>query len=138
VAQDQPCSDFVVLVVEDEPDLRDVLVRLIRDVLGYRVLSAWCATHALEVIDSGVHVDLVFSDVVMPGESGLTLAKEVHRRVADLPVVLATGYPDVVDRVLSAGALALMKPVSLDRLEAVLTEQLHSRHRNTTPGQLSL
>ena len=79
---------------------------------------------ALNVIDSGVQVDLVFADVVMPEMDGMTLALLIGRRLASLPVVLATGRPDVVDSVTERGGIALLKPYSLERLEAVFTEQL--------------
>jgi len=79
---------------------------------------------ALNVIDSGVQVDLVFADVVMPEMDGMTLAFLIGRRLASLPVVLATGRSDVVDSVTERGGIALPKPYSIERLEAVFTEQL--------------
>jgi len=79
---------------------------------------------ALNVIDSGVQVDLVFADVVMPEMDGMTLAFLIGRRLASLPVVLATGRSDVVDSVTERGGIALLKPYSIERLEAVFTEQL--------------
>ena len=127
MAEDQSRSGSVVLVVEDDPESREVLVQLIGEALGYRVLSASCADDALRILDSGAHVDLIFSDIVMPGKDGLTLTQEVRRRAPHLPVLLATGYLEVVDSVITGGGLALLKPYSLARLEAVLTEQLYER-----------
>ena len=90
---------------------------------------------ALNVIDSGVQVDLVFADVVMPEMDGMTLAFLIGRRLASLPVVLATGRPDVVDSVTERGGIALLKPYSLERLEAVFTEQLCMQHPVVQPGR---
>src|SRR5437867_4430515 len=76
------------------------------------------------MIDAGAPIDLVFSDVVMPGQDGLTLARQVETRRPSLPVVLATGRPDVVDSVIERGGVALLKPYTIERLEAVFSEQL--------------
>ena len=59
--------------------------------LGCRVVSASSGDEALAKLE-GETVDLLFSDVVMPGMSGIELAKTVKERHPDLPVVLATGY----------------------------------------------
>ena len=79
---------------------------------------------ALRVIDTGLRVDLVFADVVMPEMDGVTLSHLIGKRRPGLPVVLATGRPDVVDSVTERGGIALLKPYSLERLQAVLNEQL--------------
>jgi DNA-binding NtrC family response regulator len=68
----------------------------------------------------------VLSDVVMPGTSGVALARMARERRPGLPVVLATGFPDAVDAVAESGAISLIKPYSIPRLEAVLAEQLHA------------
>jgi DNA-binding NtrC family response regulator len=60
----------------------------------------------------------------MPKTSGIALARIVRERTPALPVILATGYPDAIDTVTESGAIPLIKPYSLDRLEAVLAEQL--------------
>jgi DNA-binding NtrC family response regulator len=88
------------------------------------VLTASSGEEALRVIDSGLHVDLVFSDVAMPEMDGVSLAFLIGRRLPGLPVMLATGYPDVVDSVTDRGGIALLKPFSRERLEAVLNEHL--------------
>jgi deaminated glutathione amidase len=115
---------FVVLVVDDDADGRDMAARVVES-LGSSVLVASSAEEALAILDSGAHVDVVFSDVVMPHSSGVTLASVVRERRPGMPVVLATGYPDAVDAVTESGAIPLIKPYSISRLEAVLAEQLH-------------
>ena len=125
---EQPLRGNVILIVEDDAETLKALAQLIASGLGCRVLTASSGYEALGVIDSGVQVDLVFADVVMPEMDGMTLALLIGRRLASLPVVLATGRPDVVDSVTERGGIALLKPYSLERLEAVLTEQLCVQH----------
>jgi CheY-like chemotaxis protein len=120
--QDQMPRGFVVLVVDDDAETVTLLAQLIADAFGCRVLEATSGEEALRIVDSGV--DLVFADVVMPKKDGLTLAHLLRRRTPDLPVVLVTGRPDVVDWVIENAGIALLKPYSIERLAAVLSEQL--------------
>jgi len=124
MAQHHPLHGFVVLVVDDDADTLDALAKVLGEVFDCRVLSALSADEALHMIDSGSHIDLVFSDVVMPGKDGMTLFQQVHRRLPNLPVVLGTGRNDVVELVNKGGWVALLKPYSIDGLEAVFCEQL--------------
>jgi CheY-like chemotaxis protein len=81
-----------VLVCEDDDALRVYAVELLSD-LGYSVLAAPNAAAALEIIDRGHDVDLLFTDVVMPGGmNGRQLADEVLRRRPGLKVLFTTGY----------------------------------------------
>jgi len=132
VESEQPLRGNVVLVVDDDVDTATALAQLITDGLGCRVLTALSGDEALRVIDSGLHVDLVFADVVMPEMDGVTLAHLIGRRLATLPVVLATGRPDVVDSVTERGGIALLKPYSLERLEAVFIEHMVDAPRPTS------
>jgi CheY-like chemotaxis protein len=116
--------EFVVLVVDDDLDSLATAAYAI-EALGCSVLRATSRDEALAILDSGAHVDLLFSDVVMPSGSGLELAHDVRQRRSSLPIVLATGYATIVDAVAAAGAIPLIKPYSMDRLEAVLCEHLH-------------
>lgn len=113
---------YVVLVVDDDHDNLELSAQVVRS-LGCEVLTASSGGEALAVLDSGAHVDLVFSDVVMPRESGLTLARAARER--GLPVVLGTGYPDAADEGTDRGVISLIKPYSIQRLEAVFAELLH-------------
>lgn len=119
-----PLRGFVVLVVDDDADSLS-LSRAVVESFGCSVLSATSTDEALAILDSGAHVDLVFSDVVMPKSSGLALARLARERRPGLPVVLATGFADAVDAVTENGAISLIKPYSVPRLAAVFAEQLH-------------
>ena len=81
-----------ILVVEDDEALRVYAVESLND-LGYSVLAAANAASALEMIDRGHKVDLLFTDVVMPGgTNGRQLADEVMRRRPGIKVLFTTGY----------------------------------------------
>jgi PAS domain S-box-containing protein len=82
----------VVLVVEDDNDVRAVARSLLEN-LGYSVLEAENGSEALKLIDGGERVDLVFTDVIMPGEmNGIDLVHELKVRHAAIPVLLTSGY----------------------------------------------
>ncbi len=84
-----------VLVVEDEQTVRRVLVRVLCDA-GYQVLEAADGAQALE-LEAGLRggrLDLLLSDVVMPGQTGPELAVELRRRRPDLKVLFVTGYSE--------------------------------------------
>jgi CheY-like chemotaxis protein len=81
------------LIVEDEADVLDIAVQIFES-LGYDVISATNAREALDVLRQDVTIDVLFSDVVMPGDrNGVELAHEAKRMRPGLKVLLASGYP---------------------------------------------
>ncbi|MFC7664450.1 response regulator [Methylorubrum suomiense] len=66
---------------------------MLRD-YGYGTLLARHGREALEILDDHPEIDLLFSDLIMPGMDGLTLAREARRRRPSLRVLLATGYAE--------------------------------------------
>jgi len=84
-----------VLVVDDEPDLREVIAEGLRAV-GFRVSCANDASDARQAIDQGDLIDVAIIDVVMPGELGGSLAEHVHS--LGVPIVLISGNPDAMDQ----------------------------------------
>ena len=83
-----------VLVVEDDEAVRITVVEMLTQ-LGYRVLKAPDASAALHVIDSGVPIDLLFTDVVMPGPlRSPELAKKAKERLPELAVLFTSGYTE--------------------------------------------
>ncbi len=125
-----------ILVVDDEPSL----LALARDVLsqqGYQVLCGESGNEALSLLRSNT-VDLVISDVIMPGMNGYQLADKIRAEFPALQILIVSGFDeashvDEVDRELRAGALA--KPYSsrdlLERVRYLLsetTDNIASRH----------
>jgi signal transduction histidine kinase len=85
-------SGQVVLVVEDNPRVRKLSIERIRD-LGYRTEEAESGDAAYEMLRGGLHVDLVFSDLVMPGKlNGFDLAERVNAEFPGVKVLLTSGY----------------------------------------------
>lgn len=81
-----------VLLVDDEPDVLDMAVHLFRN-MGYDVLSANNAEEALSLLERVPDIGVLFTDVVMPGMSGLELGAVARQLVPDIQVILASGYP---------------------------------------------
>ncbi|SNS34664.1 PAS domain S-box-containing protein [Noviherbaspirillum humi] len=83
-----------ILLVEDSDDVRQVAESTLLS-LGFRVLSAASGEQALDMLDRAQRIDLLFTDLVMPGGmNGLVLAEKVRKRLPDVPVLLTTGYMD--------------------------------------------
>jgi PAS domain S-box-containing protein len=82
-----------VLIVEDEPDVLEMAIQIFES-LGYDVLSASNARAALDVLKQEEQIDVLFSDIVMPGGmNGVELAQEARRMRPALKLLLASGYP---------------------------------------------
>jgi CheY-like chemotaxis protein len=113
----------VILVVDDEPAVNHVVTRYLTH-LGYRALGATSAQEALaRVRRAEPRIDLVLSDVVMPGMDGTELAAELLSRVPGPSVILMTGQlPPEVERLSIGGQIVrvLRKPLNLDELQQVL------------------
>ncbi len=94
-ARSMPEGSESILVVDDESAVRD-LVRDTLQPLGYRVLEASSGKEALSLLrESGEEVDLVLTDLNMPGMSGREFAEELSRREKSPPVLFMSGYPDM-------------------------------------------
>jgi signal transduction histidine kinase len=119
-----------ILVVEDEADVRSYLVETLRD-LNYRVHEAPDGAAALALYDSDpFRVDLLLTDIVMPGMNGRQLAAELRSRLSLLKVLFITGYSgDAVTRQgrLDPGVSLLQKPLTQAILAAKIRDML-DRH----------
>jgi CheY-like chemotaxis protein len=80
-----------VLVVEDNDDVRAYSAMVLSE-LGYGVLEATDADRALAILDGKERVDLLFTDVVLPGKTGRVLADIARQTPPNLPVLYTTGY----------------------------------------------
>jgi nitrogen-specific signal transduction histidine kinase/ActR/RegA family two-component response regulator len=117
-----------ILVVEDNAEVAEITASLVEQ-LGYQTTRAENATEALNRLQRGEKIDLVLSDVVMPGGmNGIALAQEIGNHYPDIPVVLTSGYSDVVHTAQSRYAI-LRKPFQLSALEKSIREALE---RGTT------
>jgi PAS domain S-box-containing protein len=112
-----------ILVVEDNIDVRKAAVSLLEQ-LGYRTTEVDTASAALDVLASGKEVNLVFSDVVLPGQTdGLALARMLIERYPRIPVVLTTGYAKVFDS--NPEFPVLRKPYQISTLGRVIHDALN-------------
>ena len=84
-------NETTILVVDDDPDVRDYAISVLTD-LGYRVLEAADGETALSLLAREGAVDLLFTDVVMPGLNGFEVARRAVAAVPDLKVLFASGY----------------------------------------------
>ncbi|MGN6376782.1 MAG: PAS domain S-box protein [Sphingomonas sp.] len=111
-------SQLVVLLVEDNDRVRGFAEDLL-DALGYRVMSAASADQALAMLEHE-RVDVVFSDVVMPGISGVQLAQRVAIERPEMPVLLTSGYSDELIEGAASHFELLPKPYSAESLASAL------------------
>jgi CheY-like chemotaxis protein len=86
-----------VLVVEDDSLVRETIVEHLKD-CGYCVVEAASAEEAQAVLQSDVHVDVAFSDVVMPGKNGFELASWIHSHYPKVQILLTSGYDSAARR----------------------------------------
>jgi PAS domain S-box-containing protein len=113
--KDAPKRDETILLVEDNPDVAAVSAQMLR-AMGFGVLVADRAQAALSMLDSGRRCDLLLTDVIMPGGmNGLDLARTVRQRLPELPIILVSGYNDVMESD-SSDFLMLRKPVPFHEL----------------------
>ncbi len=115
-----------VLLVEDEDVVRSFAVRALKR-QGYEVLEASDGLDALEVMkECNGEVDIVVSDVVMPGMDGPTMLKELRKENPDLKIIFVSGYPnEAFQQALGEETFAFLpKPFSLSQLAAKVKEQL--------------
>ncbi len=125
-----------VLLVEDEESVRNLLTYMLQT-RGYRVLQAPSGTEALPIFEAHAgDIDLVLTDIVMPGMSGLELAGRLRRMRPETPIVFISGYSgDVLTRTgpLPEGTSFLPKPLRPDVLAAKLREALDRSSRPFNP-----
>lgn len=115
-----------IVVAEDDADIRSIIGRVLSE-HGYAVSVAEGGAAALAILsDTGNHVDLLLTDVVMPGTSGLELAEQVKRLRPALPVLFMSGYADglFAQSALESDVLLLEKPFTPDALVAAVARAL--------------
>lgn len=128
-------GEETILVVEDDDDVRETTVGLLTE-LGYKVLKARDAQSALTVIDSGVQIDLLFTDVVMPGPlRSPELARKAKERSPNMAVLFTSGYTEnaiVHHGRLDPGVELLSKPYSREALARKIRHLLEQQAQPRT------
>jgi len=113
-----------VLLVEDDEKVAELVREMLME-LGYDVSHAPTAVTALETLRLEHSFDLVFSDMVMPGEmSGLDLAHAIAKEQPELPIVLTTGYSGSAAAAAAEGLRLLVKPYRIESLASELQAAL--------------
>jgi CheY-like chemotaxis protein len=126
-----------VLVVEDDPDVRHMVERTLREE-GYGVVVANHGKHALQLLDAlSDAVDVVFADIRMPQMGGPELGRILAERRPELPVIYTSGWPDEQQRHettgYTPGAAFLAKPFAPPALLAILRTVLERARRALPP-----
>ena len=120
-------SQKVVLVAEDEPALVDIFRRALERE-GYRVLTAEDGRHALAVLEEKrAEIDLLLSDIVMPGMGGRELVWLIRDKYPHIKVILASGYTNergALQMMEDGGVAFVAKPVDLGILVRLVGEVL--------------
>jgi signal transduction histidine kinase len=115
------------LLVEDDDAVAAGVGHMLDD-LGYSHVRAVNAADALATLDRDPRFDMVFSDMVMPGEmDGLGLAQEVRRRLPDTPVLLTTGFSEAASAATGEAFRLLPKPYGIESLSEALAATLSER-----------
>ena len=120
----------VVLVVEDEPVVRSLIVEALSD-LRYRVLEAADGPAGLKILNSGQRIDLLMTDIGLPGLNGRQLADAARLQRPALKVLFMTGYAEtaaVADGFLEKGMAMIIKPFAMDALTARIREVIENPH----------
>jgi hypothetical protein len=128
VSQPPPKASGSVLLVEDDDEVASLVTDMLRE-LGYEVIRAAGAEAALGALADARMIDVVFSDIMMPGRmNGLDLAREAQRRRPGLPVLLTSGYADAAMREAGCEDIrVLRKPYDIQALGETIAEVLNSR-----------
>jgi len=137
-----PQGSETVLIAEDDDQVRSMVIEMLGG-LGYQVLAAKDATAAWAIIQSGVHIDLLFTDVVMPGTlSSAELSRKAKERMPGIAVLFTSGYTQNAishGGKLDPGVSLLSKPYTLSELankvRQVIADQKQQRApRTAAPG----
>jgi two-component system cell cycle response regulator CpdR len=115
---------FTVLFAEDETPIRDSIAQLL-SMKGFRVLKAEDGYEALRLLTQE-DVDLLFTDIVMPGLDGIELARRARRIRPDLKIMFVTGYSAKASEALHLGRV-LYKPMRGHQIEAELRSFLQAQ-----------
>jgi len=124
-----------ILVVDDEPDVRDITVRMLREA-GYGVTEADSGRAALDALARGETYDLIVIDIAMPDLNGIDTVRHIRERWPGQRALFMTGYADTTEFAEQTGGDPLIrKPFKLNDL-ADAVQQVLGRTRGPTPGSV--
>jgi two-component system cell cycle sensor histidine kinase/response regulator CckA len=128
-------KQFTIAVVDDNPAILQLAAKVLR-IHGYRVLEAGCGAEALDMAEGhDKPVDLLLTDIDMPGMDGVSLSREVRERWPDTKVVFMSGGA-TSDSV--GGEPFLSKPFALHELVVVVEDSLNSSRLSYQPSALQV
>jgi len=125
-------SEGLVLVVDDEPDIRKV-VRMTLEKAGYDVVEAEDGEKAVEEIQKGEHallLNLIITDIRMPNKNGIDVLNYYRKEWPSIPLIVLTGFPDLdmATMMIQHGVVDyLVKPVEAETLRASVAKALEQR-----------
>jgi DNA-binding NtrC family response regulator len=126
-----------ILLVEDDAYLA-ALAEMHLETLGYHIAYAGTARRALAMLAEGAAVDMVFTDILMPGGmNGIDFAKVVRARMPGLPIVLTTGSQAAAADARAQGFTVVERPCPVDVLESTLRGALGGQSSAGQPGSES-
>ena len=131
-------DNIQVLLVDDEITILEAFVDILEDE-GYTMFSAESGQKALEILNAN-SIDIVVSDIKMPGMDGLELLSKIRELDDEIPVIMATAYASIentVEAMRLGASNYLIKPIQVELLRAVLAEGATKRrmlrqHREMT------
>ncbi|MBD3306757.1 response regulator [candidate division KSB3 bacterium] len=118
----------VILVVDDEESSRESVERMLREE-HYTVLCAENGEQALQLLHQHPHVDLILTDMRMPGMSGLDLLKKVRTIHENIRVIIVTGFGEIESYIeaMSSGAVEYVsKPFKMNELKLIVKKVLNN------------
>ncbi|HEX7967380.1 MAG TPA: response regulator [Stellaceae bacterium] len=119
-----------ILLVDDDDDVRDYTAQVLEEA-GYAVCTAAQADEAEMLLSTGEAIDLLITDIVMPGRNGVELARVCHRAQPDTKVLFTTGYTRHIAPDLLADSEILDKPYQRDALLHAVRHVLGARALKT-------
>ena len=131
-------SEGTILIVDDEQMIRELLVDILAAAGNYRLLTAANGEEALTIF-TNQEVDLVLTDLRMPGVTGLELLAELRRIKEDVPVIILTGYgrrEDVIEALRLGASNFLMKPQEIKLVHKVASKVLRVRLKERLEQQI--
>lgn len=133
-----PLGDETVLVVEDDPDLREIVCTTLSS-LGYRVLEAGHGPEAIELFGENPEIDLLLSDLTLPkGMNGLEIAEKIRQGLPGLKVLFMSGNPKAVfgnDQATYEGVELMLKPFRRADLAQRVREILDETELHRAAGE---